>query len=62
MQRRPARPRAGHEATNASWQPGEGLSEATIFIARPDLFADGDAMRAAINSWPLQPVLVLNGG
>jgi hypothetical protein len=34
----------------------------TKFIANPNLFADAAAVQAAIATWPLQPVLVLNGG
>jgi hypothetical protein len=34
----------------------------TKFIANPILFADAAAVQAAIATWPLQPVLVLNGG
>jgi hypothetical protein len=39
-----------------------GFAEATQFIANPYRFADVDAMRAAIDTWPLRPVQVLNGG
>ena len=33
---------------------------ATQFIANPHLFANADAMHAAIATWPLQPVHVIN--
>jgi hypothetical protein len=34
---------------------------ATQFIANPQLFADGAAARAAMATWPLQPVHLVNG-
>lgn len=36
------------------------FAAATQFIANPYLFANVEAMRAAIATWPLQPVHVIN--
>jgi hypothetical protein len=37
-----------------------GFCAATQFIANPHLFADAEAMRGAITTWPLQPAHVIN--
>lgn len=43
-----------------AYKPGE-FAAATQFIANPQLFADADAARAAIATWPLQPAHLING-
>ena len=44
-----------------SFQPGE-LGTVIEFVANPHLFKDAAAVKAAIDTWPLQPAKVLNGG
>jgi hypothetical protein len=39
-------------------EPGE-FGAATQFVANPNLFADAAAVRAAIDTWPLQPARLL---
>lgn len=43
-----------------SFQPGE-LCDVIQFVANPHLFADLASIKAAIDTWPLQPAQVLNG-
>jgi hypothetical protein len=43
-----------------SFQPGE-LSAVIQFVASPHLFKDAGAVKAAIDTWPLQPAQLLNG-
>jgi hypothetical protein len=43
-----------------SFQPGE-LDTVIQFVASPHLFKDAAALKAAIDTWPLQPAHVLNG-
>jgi hypothetical protein len=38
------------------------FAEATQFVANPASFSNADEMRSAIDTWPLLPALVLNGG
>ncbi len=42
-----------------SFQPGE-LGTVTQFVAKPHLFKDAAAIKAAIDTWPLQPAQVLS--
>ena len=44
-----------------TFESGE-LAVATQFVANPHLFKDAAAVKAAIETWPLQPAHVLNGG
>ena len=44
-----------------AYQSG-GFRPATQFVGNPNLFSDADAVDAAIGTWPLQPIRVLNGG
>lgn len=44
-----------------SFQPGE-FSAVTQFVANPHLLKDAAAVKRAIDTWPLQPAHVLNGG
>lgn len=44
-----------------SFQSGE-LAMITQFVANPHLLKNGAAVKAAIDTWPLQPAQVLNGG
>ena len=42
-----------------TFQPGE-FATVTQFVANPNLFKDAASVKAAINTWPLQPAQVLN--
>jgi hypothetical protein len=42
-----------------TYEPG-GFAAATQFIANPHLFANVEAMRTAIATWPLRPAHVIN--
>jgi hypothetical protein len=44
-----------------TFESGE-VAAATQFVANPHLFKDAAAVKAAIETWPLQPAHVLNGG
>jgi hypothetical protein len=44
-----------------SFQPGE-FGTVTQFVANPHLFKNAAAVKTAIDTWPLQPAHVLNGG
>lgn len=40
----------------------DAFAGSTEFVANPGAFANVEEMRAAIDAWPLQPTIVLNGG
>jgi hypothetical protein len=44
-----------------TFQPGE-FGSVIEFVTNPHLFKDAAAIKAAIDTWPLQPAKVLNGG
>jgi hypothetical protein len=44
-----------------TYAPGE-FAGATQFIANPHIFCNAEQVHAAIETWPLKPTAVLNGG